>query len=78
MYTSGTTGFPKGVMQGHNVLRNVFDDANRFGVTPNDSILDYLPLYPRLRALHGAAHVAGDRCPPRPDVALRCRAARCA
>ena len=23
MYTSGTTGFPKGVMQGHNVIRNV-------------------------------------------------------
>jgi fatty-acyl-CoA synthase len=45
MYTSGTTGFPKGVMQGHNVLRNIFDSANRFGVTPNDSILDYLPLY---------------------------------
>jgi fatty-acyl-CoA synthase len=45
MYTSGTTGFPKGVMQGHNVLRNVFDNANRFGVTPNDAILDYLPLF---------------------------------
>jgi fatty-acyl-CoA synthase len=45
MYTSGTTGFPKGVMQGHNVLRNVLDSANRHGVTPNDSILDYLPLY---------------------------------
>jgi fatty-acyl-CoA synthase len=45
MYTSGTTGFPKGVMQRHNVIRNVFDEANRFGVTPNDAILDYLPLY---------------------------------
>ena len=45
MYTSGTTGFPKGVMQGHNVIRNVYDEANRMGVTPNDSTLDYLPLY---------------------------------
>jgi len=45
MYTSGTTGFPKGVMQGHNVIRNVCDEANRMGVTPNDSTLDYLPLY---------------------------------
>ena len=45
MYTSGTTGFPKGVMQGHNVIRNILDNANRFGVTPNDAILDYLPLY---------------------------------
>ena len=45
MYTSGTTGFPKGVMQRHNVIRNVCDEANRMGVTPNDSTLDYLPLY---------------------------------
>ena len=44
MYTSGTTGFPKGVMQRHNVVRNVLDNANRFGITPNDAILDYLPL----------------------------------
>lgn len=45
MYTSGTTGFPKGVMQGHNVIRNVLDNANRFGVTARDVILDYLPLF---------------------------------
>ncbi len=45
MYTSGTTGFPKGVMQGHNVIRNVLDQANRAGVTPDDATLDYLPLY---------------------------------
>lgn len=45
MYTSGTTGFPKGVMQGHNVLRNVLDNGNRFGITANDAILDYLPLF---------------------------------
>jgi fatty-acyl-CoA synthase len=45
MYTSGTTGFPKGVMQGHNVIRNVLDNANRFGITSRDAILDYLPLF---------------------------------
>lgn len=45
MYTSGTTGFPKGVMQGHNALRCVFDGASRHGVTVNDVILDYLPLF---------------------------------
>ncbi|HSP97861.1 MAG TPA: AMP-binding protein [Candidatus Dormibacteraeota bacterium] len=45
MYTSGTTGFPKGVMQGHNVVRNIFDNANRLGVTCEDVILDYLPLF---------------------------------
>jgi len=45
MYTSGTTGFPKGVMQGHNVVRNIFDNANRLGITPDDVIVDYLPLF---------------------------------
>ncbi len=45
MYTSGTTGFPKGVMQGHYGLRCVFDSANRHGVTVNDTILNYLPLF---------------------------------
>ncbi|MEO8605653.1 MAG: AMP-binding protein [bacterium] len=45
MYTSGTTGFPKGVMQGHNVVRNIFDNANRLGITPHDVIVDYLPLF---------------------------------
>jgi fatty-acyl-CoA synthase len=45
MYTSGTTGFPKGVMHCHNILRNVTDEANRMGVTPRDVILIYLPLF---------------------------------
>ena len=45
MYTSGTTGFPKGVMHNHNVLRNVTDEANRMAVRPWDVILMYLPLF---------------------------------
>ena len=45
MYTSGTTGFPKGVMQGHNVIRNVMDEGNRLGITPRDVTLNYLPLF---------------------------------
>ena len=44
-YTSGTTGFPKGVMHNHNILRNVIDEANRMGITPRDVILIYLPLF---------------------------------
>ena len=45
MYTSGTTGFPKGVMHNHNVLRNVTDEANRMAARPRDVILMYLPLF---------------------------------
>jgi len=45
MYTSGTTGFPKGVMHCHNVLRNVADRAFRMAITPADTILNYLPLF---------------------------------
>jgi fatty-acyl-CoA synthase len=45
MYTSGTTGFPKGVMHNHNLLRNVTDEANRMAVRPLDVILMYLPLF---------------------------------
>ena len=45
LYTSGTTGFPKGVVQSHHILRNVGDEANRMGMTSRDVILMYLPLF---------------------------------
>jgi len=45
LYTSGTTGFPKGVMHGHYAIRNVMDEANRMGITANDVTLSYLPLF---------------------------------
>jgi fatty-acyl-CoA synthase len=44
-YTSGTTGFPKGVMHNHILIRNIAERANRLGMTPNDKILSYLPLF---------------------------------
>lgn len=45
MYTSGTTGFPKGVVHGHKLIRNVEERGFRMAITPNDIILNYLPLF---------------------------------
>ena len=45
MYTSGTTGFPKGVMQAHNVVRNARITADKIKITRDDCTLMYLPLF---------------------------------
>jgi len=45
MYTSGTTGFPKGVMHGHVMIRNVTERAFRLAITEHDVIMMYLPLF---------------------------------
>ena len=45
MYTSGTTGFPKGVLHDHRLIRNVEERAFRMAVTENDTIMSYLPLF---------------------------------
>lgn len=45
MYTSGTTGFPKGVMHNHIMLRLIEERAFRLSINENDTILNYLPLF---------------------------------
>jgi fatty-acyl-CoA synthase len=63
LYTSGTTGFPKGVMHDHAILRNVVERASRMGLTPADVILMYLPLFHLFGFAEGAlmSMVSGAR-----------------
>ena len=78
MYTSGTTGFPKGVMHCHNVIRLLTDRANRMGITFRDTILMYLPLFHTygltegalMSMLTGARMVLTERFDPGESLAL--------
>jgi fatty-acyl-CoA synthase len=53
-YTSGTTGFPKGAVHDHRIIRNTSDMADRMGVTSDDVILMYLPLFHAFGFICGA------------------------
>src|SRR5262245_44177946 len=54
LYTSGTTGFPKGAVHSHRIIRNTWDQGERMGVTAEDTILMYLPLFHIFGFIHGA------------------------
>jgi fatty-acyl-CoA synthase len=45
LYTSGTTGFPKGAMHSHKMIRNAADVAERLQVNSGDTLVLYLPLF---------------------------------
>ena len=77
-YTSGTTGFPKGTMHDHAIIRNVVDRAFRMAITPADVIMMYLPLFhafgftegPLMSMVTGARQVLTETFDPAESLAL--------
>jgi fatty-acyl-CoA synthase len=69
LYTSGTTGTPKGALHTHAMTRTVTDGASRLGITPRDRLLLFLPLFhsmglftgPLLSLVSGASLVLMER-----------------
>ncbi len=64
VYTSGTTGRPKGVMLSHkNLMINAYAGMRSVALTPNDHLLSFLPLSHTLERTVGyyAALMSGSR-----------------
>lgn len=62
VYTSGTTGHPKGAVHSHIVLKNAANVARVMRIGPEDVILGHMPLY----------HVAGAFTATLPALMLGC------
>ena len=78
MYTSGTTGFPKGAMHCHNLIRNAAERGFRFNINPVDVILGYLPLFHAfgfseamvMSMVTGAKHIVTETFDPEESLDL--------
>jgi len=62
VYTSGTTGYPKGAVHSHVVLRNAANIARWHHIEPGDVLLGHMPFY----------HVAGAFSALLPALMLGC------
>ncbi|MBP6018289.1 MAG: AMP-binding protein [Burkholderiaceae bacterium] len=63
VYTSGTTGHPKGVVHSHVVLRNAYNIARTLNIDEHDVLMGHMPFY----------HVAGAFSALLPAIILGCR-----
>lgn len=55
LYTSGTTGSPKGALHSHAWIRTVADGANRLGFTSRDAVVLFIPMFHSMGLYLGAA-----------------------
>ena len=60
LFTSGTTGLPKGVTLSHGVYSAASDDmVQSLGLTPNDRIMVFLPLFHANPQMYAVASILG-------------------